>query len=72
MNQQQVQNEQLSLILANILNPNQNIRQAAENEIQKLLELNFGQFLINVSQKVHQTQTHTPFQDFLQRLNETI
>ena len=52
MNQQQVQNEQLSLILANILNPNQNIRQAAENEIQKLLELNFGQFLIDVSQKL--------------------
>ena len=52
MNQQQVKNEQLSLILENILNPNQNIRQAAENEIQKLLELNFGQFLIDISQKL--------------------
>ena len=52
MNQQQVQNDQLTLILANILNPNQNIRKEAENEIQKLLELNFGQFLIEVSKKL--------------------
>ena len=52
MNQQQAQTDQLSIILENILNPNQNIRNEAENEINKLLDLNFGQFLIELSKKL--------------------
>lgn len=52
MNQQQVQYAQLSLILENILNPNQNIRNQAENEINLLLDHNFDQFLIELSKKL--------------------
>ena len=52
MNQQNSQNDQLSIILKSILNPNQNIRIQAENQINHFLSNNFGQFLIELSKKV--------------------
>ena len=45
-------NDQLSIYLKNVLNPNQNIRQSAENQIKLLLSKNFGQFLIEISKKI--------------------
>ena len=52
MNQQNSQNDQLSIILKSILNPNQNIRIQAENQINHFLSNNFGQFLIELSKKI--------------------
>jgi importin subunit beta-1 len=50
--QSQNTNDQLSIILKNVLEPNQNIRQTAENQLKALLSQNFGQFLIELSKKI--------------------
>ena len=52
MNQQDNQTDQLSIILENALNPVDNIRKQAENQITKLLDENFEQFLIELSKKI--------------------
>ena len=52
MNQQMEQNDQLSLILQNTLNPADNIRKQAESELNKLCDTNYEQFLIALSQKL--------------------
>ena len=49
---QQNSNDQLSIILKNVLEPNPNIRQPAENQINALFAQNFGQFLIELSKKI--------------------
>ena len=46
--QSQNTNDQLSIILKNVLEPNQNIRQTSENQLKALLSQNFGQFLIKI------------------------
>ena len=52
MNQQQAQNDQLSIILQNILSPIENIRKQSEAEVTKLLDENFAKFLIELSKKI--------------------
>ena len=52
MNQQTDSNDQLTLILQNALNPNENIRKQAEDQINQLIDQNFGPFLIELSQKI--------------------
>lgn len=52
MNQQQTQPDQLSLILDNVNNPDETIRRAAENEINRFLDENLGQFFIELSKKI--------------------
>ena len=44
--------DQFSIYLKNALDPNQNIRQQAENQIKVLLSQNFAQFLIELSKKI--------------------
>ena len=44
--------DQFSIYLKNALDPNQNIRQTAENQIKILLSQNFAQFLIELSKKI--------------------
>ena len=46
------QNDQLSIILKNILNPDLNIRQQSENQINQFLDQNFGLFLVELSKKI--------------------
>ena len=46
------QNDQLSIILKNALNPNQNIRQQSESQITQFLDQNFGLFLVELSKKI--------------------
>ena len=52
MNQQIDSNDQLALILQNALNPNENIRKQAEDQINQLIGQKFGPFLIELSQKI--------------------
>ena len=52
MQEQNSQADQLSIILKSVLNPNQNIRQQAEEQINNFLLQNFGQFLIELSKKL--------------------
>lgn len=44
--------DQLSIILKNTINPNDNIRQSAENQINEFVSQNLGQFLIELSKKI--------------------
>ena len=48
MNQQTDSNDKLTLILQNALNPNENIRKQAEDQINQLIDQNFGPFLIEL------------------------
>lgn len=52
MNQQTNSNDQLSLILQNALNSNENVRKQAEAQINQLIDQNFSQFLIELSKKI--------------------
>ena len=45
-------NDQLSIILKNVLNPDSNIRIASENQITQFLSQNFGEFLVELSKKI--------------------
>ena len=53
------QNDQLSLILKGIYNPDMNIRKQAEDQVSMLLSQNFGQFLIELSKKIATEQEET-------------
>ena len=59
MLQQNNQNDQLSLILKGIYNPDMNIRKQAEDQVSMLLSQNFGQFLIELSKKIATEQEET-------------
>ena len=52
MLQQNSQIDELSIILKNVLNPNQNIRKSSEEQIEQLLNQNFGKFIIELSKKI--------------------
>ena len=52
MFQQGAKNDQLTIILQNALNFDQNSRKKAEEEIKNLMKQNFGQFLIELSKKL--------------------
>jgi len=52
MNQQIDSSDQLAIILQNALNPNINVRKQAEEQISQLIDQNFVQFLIELSQKI--------------------
>jgi hypothetical protein len=52
MIQQDPQNDQLTIILQNSLHWDPNIRGHAEEELEKLLKNNYGQFLIELSKKI--------------------
>ncbi len=52
MLQQNSQTDELSIILKNVLNPNQNIRKSSEEQIEQLLNQNFGKFIIELSKKI--------------------
>ena len=61
--QQQPQNyqgDELSFYLENVLNSDMNIRKNAENKINSLCDLNFGQFLIELSKKISTEQEKKP------------
>lgn len=46
------QTDQLSVILENILNPDDKIRKSSENQINQFLDQNFGEFFIELSRKI--------------------
>jgi hypothetical protein len=46
------QTDQLTIILQNAINNDQNIRKQAEDQITALINQNFGQFLIELSKKI--------------------
>ena len=52
MFQQGAKNDQLTIILQNALNFDQNSRKKAEEKIKNLMKQNFGQFLIELSKKL--------------------
>ena len=52
MIQQEQKNDQLTIILQNALHVDLNIRNQAEEEIKKLFNNNYGQFLIELSKKI--------------------
>ena len=52
MIQQEQKNDQLTIILQNALNVDLNIRKQAEEEIKKLFNNNYGQFLVELSKKI--------------------
>ena len=52
MIQQRAQNDQLTVILQNALNFDQNSRKKAEEEIKNLMKQNFGHFLMELSKKL--------------------
>jgi len=56
MLQQNSQNDQLTIILQNALNFDQNIRKQAEDQISTFLSQNFGQFLVELSKKISTEQ----------------
>ena len=44
--------DELSIILKNVLNPNKDIRKSSEQQIEQFLDQNFGQFLLELSKKI--------------------
>ena len=52
MIQQEQKDDQLTIILQNALNVDLNIRKQAEEEIKKLFNNNYGQFLVELSKKI--------------------